>query len=122
MRFTWDAKPLSAKEATDLLPKVRGMIDFLFRYLDKGLSLTNRESAEAEIWSEIDDEDMDIIAGHLVDMAQASRIIATAVRRMSNSYRLLQIGIITAPRFVQTAQFYGQHGGFTFFPQRRKHA
>lgn len=116
MRFRWDDKPLSASEAKDLEPKVKGMLSFIFRYTDKGISVTNRERAKAEIWQDIDDEDLDIIATHLVDMAKASRVVATAVRKLSNSYRLLQIGLITTPRFIQTAQFYSQHGGFSLMP------
>lgn len=107
---------MTKKEADDLLPKVKGLIEFVFRYIDKGISISNRDQATAEIWSEIDEEDVGIIAGHLVDMAQASRFVATAVRRMSNSYRLLQIGLITTPRFIQTAQFYSAHGGFSLMP------
>lgn len=125
MRFRWDEKPLTQKEAGELLPKVRGMLQFVFKYADTGISVTNKDRAQATIWRAIDDEDMDIIAGHFVDMAKASRIVATAVRRMSNSYRLLQIGVITAPRFMQTAQFYSQHGGFSILPglaQGRKQA
>jgi hypothetical protein len=116
LRFTWDEKPLTQKEADELLPRVRGWLDFIFRQMDKFISATNRDRAEAEIWQEIDAEDIDIIANHLVDMAKASRIVATAVRRISNSFRMLQIGLITAPKFIQTAQFYSQHGGFTLFP------
>lgn len=117
-RFQWDDKPLSNKEADELLPKVRGLLEFLFRHIDKGLSISNRNRAEAHVWSNIDEEDIDIIAGHLVEMAKGSKVVATAVRRMSASYRMLQIGLITFPKFVQTYQFYMANGGFALMPPK----
>lgn len=122
LKFTFDDKPLSEKEAKDLEPRIEGALKFAFRYMDKGITATNRERAEAEIWTDIDDEDIKIIAGHLVEMAKASRIIATAVRRVSNSYRLLQIGLITGPKFWASFRFYGEHGGFSLFPPKRRRA
>jgi hypothetical protein len=113
LRFAWDEKPLSNKEGDEMLPKVRALLEFVFRHMDKGISISNRQRIEAHIWSTIDGEDLDIIATHLVEMGKASKIVATAVRRMTNSYRLLQIGLITLPKFVQTYQFYASHGGFT---------
>lgn len=112
LKFAWDEKPLSNKEGEEVLPKIRALLEFVFRHMDKGISVSNRNKAEARIWSSIDDEDIDIIASHLVEMGKASKIVATAVRRMTNSYRLLQIGLITLPKFIQTYQFYAANGGF----------
>jgi hypothetical protein len=103
---------LTKKEGDEILPKIKGLLEFIFRHADKGITISNRNRAEAHIWSSIDDEDIDIIATHLVEMGKASRIVATAVRRMTNSYRLLQIGLITLPKFIQTYQFYAANGGF----------
>lgn len=112
LRFTWDKDPLTKKEGDEILPKIKGLLEFIFRHADKGITISNRNRAEAHIWSSIDDEDIEIIATHLVEMGKASRIVATAVRRMTNSYRLLQIGLITLPKFIQTYQFYAANGGF----------
>lgn len=112
LRFQWDDKPLTNKEGDEILPKIKGLLEFIFRHADKGITISNRNRAEAHIWSSIDDEDIDIIAGHLVEMGKASKVVATAVRRMTNSYRLLQIGLITLPKFIQTYQFYAANGGF----------
>jgi hypothetical protein len=112
VKFSWDDKPLSNKEGEEVLPKIRALLEFIFRHMDKGISISNRNKAEAHVWSTIDNEDIDIIAGHLVEMGKASKIVATAVRRMTNSYRLLQIGLITLPKFIQTYQFYAANGGF----------
>lgn len=112
LKFTWDDKALTNKEADEVLPKVKALLEFVFRHMDKGISISNRNKTEAHIWSAIDDEDINIIAEHLVEMGKASKIVATAVRRMTNSYRLLQIGLITLPKFIQTFQFYQSNGGF----------
>lgn len=112
LKFTWDDKALTNKEADEVLPKVKALLEFVFRHMDKGISISNRNKAQAHIWSAIDNEDIEIIASHLVEMGKASKIVATAVRRMTNSYRLLQIGLITLPKFIQTYQFYAENGGF----------
>lgn len=113
IRFSWDEKPLSNKEGEEMQPKIRALLEFIFRHMDKGISISNRNKAEAHVWRSIDDEDLDIIASHLVEMGKASKVVATAVRRMTNSYRLLQIGLITLPKFIQTYQFYAANGGFS---------
>lgn len=112
MKFTWDEKPLTNKESEEMFPKIKALLEFLFRHMDKGMSISNRARAESHVWSSIDQEDIEIIAGHLVEMGKASKVVATAVRRMTNSYRLLQIGLITLPKFIQTYQFYQANGGF----------
>jgi hypothetical protein len=112
VRFSWDSKPLTNKEGEEVLPKIRALLEFVFRHMDKGITVSNRNRAQAAIWSNIDGEDIDIIASHLVEMGKASKVVATAVRRMTNSYRLLQIGLITLPKFIQTYQFYAENGGF----------
>lgn len=95
-----------------MLPKVKALLEFVFRHMDKGITVSNRARVEAHIWSAIDSEDIEIISTHLVEMGKGSKIVATAVRRMTNSYRLLQIGLITLPKFIQTFQFYQTNGGF----------
>lgn len=112
LKFTWDEKTLTNKEADEVLPKVKALLEFVFRHMDKGISISNRNRAQAHIWGAIDNEDIEIIASHLVEMGKASKVVATAVRRMTNSYRLLQIGLITLPKFIQTFQFYQSNGGF----------
>lgn len=112
LKFTWDEKPLTNKEGDEILPKIKALLEFVFRHMDKGISISNRNRTQASIWSAIDSEDITIISEHLVEMGKSSKVVATAVRRMTNSYRMLQIGLITLPKFVQTFQFYQSNGGF----------
>lgn len=105
---------LTEKEAKEYRDKMSGVLLTIFRYMDEGISATNREKAKAKIWSDMDDDDVGVLVDVLIDGAKRSRIVATAVRQVTRSYNLLRVGIITGPRFMQTVQHYQKHGGFTF--------
>ena len=105
---------LTDKEAKELLPKTQASLRTLFRYADEGITATTRDGARASIWRTIDDEDLQILADAMVEAGRKSRIIATTVRKMVGMHRMLQIGLITGPRFVMTLQHYKRHGGFSF--------
>ena len=105
---------LSEKEAKDLLPKTQASLRTLFRYADEGITATTRDGARASIWRTIDDEDLQVLAEAMIEAGRKSRIIATTVRKMVGMHRMLQIGLITGPRFVMTLQHYKRHGGFSF--------
>lgn len=113
-------KELTKKEADELRPHIVGALKVLFKGLDKGISLTNRDRAEAWIWQSIDDREVQVIADHLVSMGLESRLAATALRGMARTYRTWEIGVITLPRAVLSIQFYAEHGGFAmpFNPAR----
>lgn len=84
----------------------------LFKYADQFITMTNAEKAEAKIWSMIDDEDIAVLVSVVMDGAKQSKILATGVRKITKQYRLLRIGLITAPKLYETAAFYKLHGGF----------
>ena len=84
----------------------------IFRYMDEGITATNREKAKAVIWSDMDDDDIDVFVEVIIGSAKKSRIVATAVRQVSKSYAMLRLGIITGPRFMATVKHYQNHGGF----------
>ena len=105
---------LSEKEAKELLPKTQASLRTLFRYADEGITATTRDGARANIWRTIDDEDLQVLAETMIEAGRKSRIIATTVRKMVGMHRMLQIGLITGPRFVMTLQHYKRHGGFSF--------
>lgn len=105
---------LSEKEAKELLPKTQASLRTLFRYADEGITATTRDGARASIWRTIDDEDLQVLAEAMIEAGRKSRIIATTVRKMVGMHRMLQIGLITGPRFVMTLQHYKRHGGFSF--------
>ena len=111
---------LTDKEAKELQPEFRKALDVVFWEVDKIISKTNKEHAEAVIWSNIDNDDMDFLAEYLVDGARKNKIIATMVERTVQSHRHMRAGMITGPRVAQTFMFYGQHGGFSLFPPQNE--
>lgn len=107
-----DAHPLSEKETKDLRPKMITIVQTIFHYMDIAIGATNRQHVDAYIWQTIDPGDCEVIADLVLEGGKKSRIVATSVRRLSMSYRMLQVGIITLPRFIQTFQHYQKNGGF----------
>lgn len=110
-RVKLELRALSAVEAKDLLPKFNEALRTIFQMADRVISMTNKEQAEAWIWQSIDKAERDIIATHLIELGQKSKVIAEGVRRITAAHRLLQIGLITGPRFLMTVQHYSEHGG-----------
>lgn len=109
-----ELKVLTATEAKDLLPKFEASLATVFKWADKAISMTNKDMADAWIWASIDKSEREIIATHLIELGQKSKVVAEAVRKVTAMHRLMQIGLITGPRFYMTAQHYMEHGGFAF--------
>ena len=110
-----DTNPITEKEGKELLPQIVSALQQVFKYADLGITHTNAERAEAYIWQTIDPEDCKAIAELLIDAGKKNRLIATGVRRVAMSYKLLQVGIITIPRFIESYRHYADHGGFQVF-------
>jgi hypothetical protein len=105
---------LNDKEAKEYKEKMVGTLHTIFRYIDVGITATNREKATAVIWSDIDDEDLTTLVEVIIDSGKRSRIVATAVKQAVRANNLLKVGVITAPRFMATIKHYSDHGGFVF--------
>ncbi|WP_067936751.1 hypothetical protein [Alicyclobacillus kakegawensis] len=103
---------MSQKETGELKPHLLQALKILFRGLDQGITMTNKDQAQAWIWQSIDDQEVEKIADHLLQLGVASKVAATAIRKMTRTYRALDVGIITVPRAVMTLRFYAEHGGF----------
>ena len=107
---------LTEKEAKDMLPKLMKALETVFEYADTFITHTNRKTKEAKIWSSIDKEDLEILAEEMIDSAKRSKIVATATRKVVAAHRMLRVGLITLPRFIQTYKHYTKNGGFMLFP------
>jgi hypothetical protein len=104
-------KPLTAREADDLLPRmVTGVIMF-GEGTDWFISRSNKAHAEATIWA-MDEEDAEIIARVILLIGRKSSVGALAIRGVVQTVRFVDVGKITLPRAYQTIMFYVQHGGF----------
>lgn len=111
-KLPWDdAAVLSSDEAAALRPNlVEGLTSF-WEGADQLITYTNKEHAEAYIWQSIDEEETEFLADGIILIALRNKAAAAAVRGIANSSRLLRTGAILLPRFVQSVQFYSQHGG-----------
>jgi len=86
-------------------------LESLERGLDDLITNTNKQHAEAAIWSTIDREDNEFLADALLRAATKDPAVAWAVRGIAESSAWLRAGIITVPRFFDMLRFYKEHGG-----------
>lgn len=78
---------------------------------DKLISISNKAREEAYIWQTIPDDDTEFLARGMIRIGMVNQAAAWAVRGISNAHTLLRAGLILAPRFVQSVQFYAANGG-----------
>lgn len=79
---------------------------------DEALTKTNRHKAEAEIWSTMDDSDIETLADTMLQLGKRSSIAAGAVRMTAQGYLNIRALFIIAPRLYETVKWYPEHGGF----------
>lgn len=91
---------------TDLIIGIRTWFDFN----DKALSITNRRGAQAEIWSTIPDNEVNILAEFLIERGRRSAVVAHAVRSMVDLWRTYAVALILAPAFWESFVFYMRNG------------
>jgi hypothetical protein len=113
-------KPLSQKEADEIRePLISAMGDY-FHYADELMTGTSANGAEAAIWGSIDDEEIGILIDAWLARARTdSRAAYFAVQAVNGHYKL-KIGLILAPRFYQTFQFYVDNGMRSPMPNVRR--
>ena len=107
------AAVLTDKEVKDLKEQFTGVLQLIFEWQDDAISFTNKERAKAEIWSQIDHEDVGKIASAILSLSKRSAQLAVAVRGMVKSYEYMEAGVITSQKLFETFQFYRKHGGFS---------
>lgn len=107
------AAVLTDKEAKDLKEQFTGVLQLIFEWQDDAISFTNKERAKAEIWTQLDFEDVGKIASAILSLSKRSAQMAVAVRGMVKSYEYMEAGVITSQKLFETFQFYRKHGGFS---------
>lgn len=105
---------LTAGEARNLRPQLIEMITHGSDEADDFLSKHNRLQQEAEIWSTLEDEDIELLADTLLRLGYRSSIAAGVVRAGAQGYMNIRAVMLIVPRLFQTAQWFPQHGGFTW--------
>lgn len=107
------AAVLTDKEVKDLKEQFTGVLQLIFEWQDDAISFTNKERAKAEIWTQLDFEDVGKIASAILSLSKRSAQMAVAVRGMVKSYEYMEAGVITSQKLFETFQFYRKHGGFS---------
>jgi hypothetical protein len=104
--------PIKSSEANKLQDELAGAIVVFSDAIDWMISRTNAEHAECDIWH-FDDEEADTLASAWLSLGARSPQAAMTARLAVELSRRYQVGIILAPRFIETFEFYAQHGGMT---------
>ena len=82
--------------------------------LDKAITASNKQHAEPQIWSIINDDDNAFLVDLMVQAGMRVPAAAYAIRALANSAWQLRLGGILLPRFMETWHFYAEHGGMGF--------
>ena len=105
---------LTAGEARNLRPQLIEMITHGSDEADDFLTKHNRFQQEAEIWSTLEDADIELLADTLLKLGYRSSIAAGVVRAGAQGYMNIRAIMLIVPRLFQTGQWFPQHGGFTW--------
>lgn len=103
---------LTPEEASTFRPVVIECLTQYTDWLDDGISHTNRKRTPAVIWSSMDDSEITVLADALLTYARKHAAGALFVRKVVVGWSYVRVGLIIAPRFFATMQFYAENGGF----------
>jgi hypothetical protein len=94
-------KTLSSKEAADLREGFRTSIEDDFGYLDQWLRAKSG-NPDLQVWSDVDNDELDKVADVFLRGAQRSPVLATVVRETVNTHDYIVVGMVFLPRLQQT--------------------
>lgn len=101
---------MSKKEAEEIRDTYFQALSGIFGLMDDVIRYTSGGHEQPEIWSTIDDDDINQIVEARLTRAQHSARAAYSVRRTIAWYQQAIIAIIVGPRLWQTMQWYTEHG------------
>lgn len=107
-----DEKVLTKTEGKELYDGLKASIKVILSYADLSISYTNKEKygQPVTIWANVTDEELNILASAIIEAGYGSKIAATAVRRTVQNHRLLVMGQMSIPKFIQTITYYKENG------------
>jgi hypothetical protein len=107
-----DASPLGVKEANEFYDLLKNdILPTVADWADWAISHTNRAQAPAVIWSDLEDDELDVLADAMISVARINPAAAQAVRGVVWAWKRVKVGIITVPRFLMTVDHYAENGG-----------
>lgn len=99
-----EGKVLTRKEADEIKEAFIDALRDDFKYLDEALWWYSHDSSEPQIWGDLDDEEIEIIARVLLRRGERSPAAATLVRNVIDASDYVNVAVITVPRTIKTMQ------------------
>lgn len=104
------AQPMSNTEVKGMRERFQQAFVGAFKAMDELIQLTTPGHPPVEIWSAIDDTEINIMVSALLMRAQMNARVAEGIRQAVALYEQFAIGAIMLPAFVQTWIHYDHYG------------
>ena len=99
---------LTGKEAAELREPFLSALRDDMGYLDKGLWWYSHDETQPQIWSDMADEELEIIANVLLRRAQRDPATAHFVRNVVEMSENISLLMVVGPRLLKTGQQLGK--------------
>ncbi len=99
-----EGKTLSAKDVEELREPLRAALRDDATYADQLLWWYSQDASKPQVWSNMDDEEIAILADLMLRRAQRSPQAAELVNQVIDGADYFSALVITIPRAIQTAQ------------------
>lgn len=104
-------RPLSEAEAAQLYPKLIQYIKWQSEHMDQFIIATTKgHDPTIEIWSDLDDAEIEILADYLIARGRRDGTTAQAVRYAAEIIDRIKVAIIVLPRVYRTVNIYLARG------------
>lgn len=117
---TIQGKRLTDTEAVRLRPKIIEYITWQTEHMDQFIIATTvGHDPSIEIWSDLSEAEIEIVADYLIARGKTDVRTANAVRYISEVMDKIRMGVIIAPRVYRTIMIYIERG-FSISPIYRR--
>lgn len=99
-----EGSTLTIAEAKALEEPLLSALESDFYYLDQYIWYRTQDPTQAPIWSDMDNEDLQVLTGILLKRGQKSAATAATVRAIVNGSTYVDVAMLMGPRFVRTVQ------------------
>lgn len=104
------ASPMNATEAKSMREKFHQAFVGFFKAADEFIQLTTPGHPPVEIWSAIDDAEINIMVSAFLMRAQMNARVAEGIRQAVALYEQFAVGAIVLPAFLATWMHYEKYG------------
>lgn len=104
-------RPLSEAEAAQLHPKLVQYITWQSEHLDQFIIATTKgHDPTIEIWADLDEAEIEILADYLINRGRRDGTTAQAVRYAAEILDRIKVAVIVLPRVYRTVNVYLARG------------